>query len=113
VIQEGYSKAEYSSFFKTNKLKPMERHDLKELSKFCDSDSILVVGKKGIYRLQCPFQVECIKDVADYLAGMVFLVDAVKMNAQCRLIYQIEGKQYYHFLFAIMDKPTYTKTTFN
>jgi hypothetical protein len=91
----------------------MERFHLKELSKFCDSNSILVIGKQGIYRLQCPFQVECVRDVADYLAGMVFLVDFIKMNKEFRLIYIIEGKAYFHYQFAIMDKPTYTNTTFS
>ena len=91
----------------------MDKNNLKELSKVCSNNSILVINNFGIYRVFCPFKAVCIQEVQSYTIGQEITVIAVKMSNDYKLVYIIQNKGYYHHYFMIISKPSATLTTFN
>ncbi len=91
----------------------MNKNNLKEISKVCPRNSILVLNNAGIYRLFCPFKAVCIQKIAEYAIGQEVIVIAVKMSNDYRLVYLIQNKGFYHHYFMIISKPTSVQTTFN
>jgi hypothetical protein len=91
----------------------MDKDRIKQLYKICDSNSVLVVSKKGIYRLFCPFKAECIEAVDIFQIGQVVTVVAVKMTNNFRMVYIIQNKGYLHHYFMITSRPTRVQTSFN
>jgi len=78
----------------------MDKHNSNDVGTVCSDNSLLVVGKNGIYRLYCPFKATVIKEVASYVIGQTVVVIAVKM-ANCSLIYVIKSKQYSYSNFML------------
>jgi len=64
-------------------------------------NSILVINNHGIYRLFCPFKAICIKQVECFKVGEELIVIAVKTSLNCKLVYVIQDKAYYHSYFII------------
>lgn len=91
----------------------MDKNNIKELSKICSPDSILVINEKGVFRLYVPFKATCVIEVESYTIGDVVTVLAVKMSNNYKLIYLIQNKAYYHHYFMIVGKPDATQTPFN
>lgn len=91
----------------------MDKNNIKELSKICSNNSVLVVNKLGVYRLFCPFKAVCIQEVSSYTIGQQVTVIAVKMSNDYRLVYMIQNKGYYHHYFMIISTPTAIQTSFN
>lgn len=75
---------------------------VREIYKYCDSDSILVIDEQGqIRRIYCPFAVMCIVDVDMYKQGEYVVVTAVKIAKNLLLVYVINQKNYYYYFFKI------------
>ena len=79
----------------------MDKNKLKELSKVCSPNSILVINNTGIYRLFTPFKATCIAKVSIYIVGQEVVVNAVKMDENYKIIYSINNKFFYHRYFII------------
>ena len=76
---------------------------IKEIFKFCTTDSILVIDQKGqLRRLVCPFMVIVIVDVPPLKKGQEKAVIAVKVSENLIDIYIIEGKGFYYYNFKII-----------
>ena len=75
---------------------------VREIYKYCDSDSILIIDEEGkIRRIYCPFAVMCIIDVDVYKKGEYVIVTAVKIAKNLLLVYVIDQKNYYYYFFKI------------
>ena len=86
---------------------------IKEIFKFCTTDSILVIDQKGqLRRLVCPFMIIVI--VAPLKKGQEKAVIAVKVSENLIDIYIIEGKGFYYYNFNpffALANPSYSKRT--
>jgi hypothetical protein len=68
-----------------------------------DPSSLWVITPKGkLKKLYCPFMVICILQFATFQQGMKLYVDEVLVNKQGQLLYDIFGKLYPYYLFAII-----------
>ena len=75
---------------------------IREIFRYCDTDSILVIDSNGeIRRIYCPFAVMCIVDVDIYKRGEYVVVTAVKIARNLLLVYVIDQKNYYYYFFKI------------
>ena len=75
---------------------------LYELSKFVDSESILIVCPDGkLVRVYCPFPVILVIEVGDLVVGNLYYVDAVKVSKELFDLYLISGKGYLIRFFKI------------
>ena len=74
------------------------------LFKIVSTTSILVIDRNGILkRLHCPFKVVALVEIPpQIIAGVSYLVDAVKMTLELKEVYIIKGKGYYIWCFKIM-----------
>ena len=76
---------------------------LKELLKWVDSGSLLVIDKKGhLRRIYCPFIAVCLVDFPSINKGEKVPVDAVKLTVEVREVYIIRGTPYYINYFNII-----------
>ena len=76
---------------------------LKELLKWVNSDSILVIDKKGLLRrIYCPFKAICLVDFPAITRGEKVSVDAVKLTVEVKEVYIIKGIAYYILFFKII-----------
>lgn len=80
----------------------MNKKETDELNMYCDPRSILVVtNKRRLIRLNCPFDVEVVKNNTGLKKGDKKRVDAVKIDVAGKLVYRIEQKLYYYHNFKI------------
>jgi hypothetical protein len=83
----------------------MTKRILQELHKWCNGDSILVIGLSGLLlRLYCPFMVECIKDDTGLHKGALYQVERIAINRQLVLIFIINSRPYFYHHFSILGK---------
>ena len=76
---------------------------LQELLKWVNSDSILVINKKGLLRrIYCPFKAICLVDFPDIKQGEKVNVDAVKLTVEIKEVFVIRGVAYYIIYFKIL-----------
>ena len=76
---------------------------LQELLKWVNSDSILVIDKKGLLRrIYCPFKAICLVDFPDITKGEKVAVDAVKLTVEIKEVFVIRGVAYYIIYFKII-----------
>jgi len=76
---------------------------LKELLRWVNSDSILVIDKKGLLRrIYCPFRAICLLDFPDIKHGEKVTVDAVKLTVEIKEVFIIKGIAYYIIFFKII-----------
>jgi hypothetical protein len=76
---------------------------IKEIYRYCDSRSVLVIDGKGkVRRIFCPFKVRCIMDIDIYDKGDILIVTAVKLARNLLLVYIIDGKGYFYYSFVII-----------
>jgi hypothetical protein len=76
---------------------------LKELLKWVNSDSILVIDKQGfLKRIYCPFKAICLVDFPEIKQGERVNVDAVKLTVEVREVFIIKGIAYYILFFKII-----------
>jgi len=81
----------------------MNFKEIEEINKYCEPHSILVVtNKKRLVRLKCPFQVEFLKDIDSYKAKQLAIVNAVKINLNLQMVYEIDKKNYHYSYFKII-----------
>ncbi len=91
----------------------MNKNYLKEFSSICDSNSILVINRHGIYRLYTPFKVTCIISVESHHVGDEVTVVGIKMSNNYKLVYLIGNKSFFHHYFIIISKPTTIQSNYN
>ena len=75
---------------------------LEEIRRLCDPFSILVIYRKRLYRISCPFRVRVLKDVAGFKAGAEVWVERVAITPDIRMVYVIKGAGYHFYLFQIL-----------
>ncbi len=76
---------------------------IKEIFKYCTTDSILVIDQKGrLTRLRCPFKVIVLVDVHPLKKGQEKAVIAVKVAENLIDVYIVEGKAFYYYNFKIL-----------
>ena len=85
-------------------MKDHNREYILELFKIVSTTSILVIDCNGILkRLYCPFKVVAVVEMPpQIIAGVSYLVDAVKMTLELKEVYIIEGIGYYIWYFKIV-----------
>lgn len=68
---------------------------LKNLSRYVDSNSILVISSDGqLKRIFCPFLVATMFKIYRFNEGDILVVDAVKVTLTLQDVFIIEGKAY-------------------
>lgn len=68
---------------------------LKNLSRYVDSNSILVISSEGeLKRIFCPFIVAAKFKIYRFNEGAILVVDAVKVTLTLQDVFIIEGKAY-------------------
>ena len=61
----------------------------------------LFVGKFGLFKVYCAFQVICLQDVGELKQGDKVWVAAVRSSSTGKIIYEIGGKYYFHHYFTL------------
>lgn len=90
----------------------MDKDQIVELGRLCSSNSILVVSKRGLFRLFCPFKAVVVQQVEEYSIGNSVTVLSVKMSQDLKLVYIIQNKGFYHHYFMIVNAQSRTETAF-
>lgn len=67
-----------------------------------DSQSCFFIGRSGLFKLRCPFLVQCIHPVAEFLPGDSLYVEAIKTNSKNQLVFVIEQKPYLYSAFVYL-----------
>jgi hypothetical protein len=76
---------------------------LKELLVWVNSDSILVIDKKGLLRrIYCPFRAICLVAFPEIKQGEKVSVDAVKLTVEVKEVFIVKGVAYYIIYFKIL-----------
>ena len=76
---------------------------IQEIFRIVGTDSILVIDRVGkLRRIYCPFRVIVVIPVGEYDAGMIVMVEAVKMTLELRDVFVVERKAYYLVNFEIL-----------
>ena len=71
---------------------------------FNEIKGCLFVGKHGLFKMFCDFEVICIQDVQHLRQGDKVLVSAVKSAQNGAIVYEIEGEYYYHYYFVLLNR---------
>lgn len=83
----------------------MTKRILKELHKWCNGESLLIVGLSGLLlRLYCPFTVECVLEDNGVSKGNIYKVERVAISQNLRLVYIINSRPYFYHHFTILGK---------
>lgn len=81
----------------------MDANNYKFLLQYSNPLSLLVVTSEGqLTELNCPFEVEVIKNVQNLMIGEVKEVVQVKLATNNLLVYLIEEKPYFYYYFNII-----------
>lgn len=75
---------------------------LDEIRRLCDPNSILVIYKRSLYKIPCPFHVRLLADVAGWKKGDEKWVERVQVTRDLRMVYVIGGLAYPYQLFQIL-----------
>jgi len=70
---------------------------------FNEINGCLFVGKHGLFKMFCDFEVICIQDVQDIVQGDKVLVSAVKSTQDGAIVYEVEGAYYFHHYFVLLN----------
>lgn len=76
---------------------------IRELLKWVEEDSIMVIDKKGhLRRIYCPFKAICLVKFPDINKGEKVAVMAVKLTMSVKEVYIIRGRAYFIIYFRIL-----------
>lgn len=89
-------------YAENDKLTRNEKY-IRQLFKYVESNSILVIDKAGnLRRIYCPFRVEVLQDMPPLKKGDIVYVEAVKMTIEIKEVYLIHGRAYYSVAFKVL-----------
>ncbi len=78
---------------------------IRELLKWVEEDSILVIDEKGsLRRIYCPFKAICLVDFPEINRGEKVAVMAVKLTTAVKEVYIIRGRAYFIIYFRIIPE---------
>lgn len=78
---------------------------IRELLKWVEEDSILVIDEKGsLRRIYCPFKAICLVDFPEISRGEKVAVMAVKLTTAVKEVYIIQGRAYFIIYFRILPE---------
>ena len=78
---------------------------IRELLRWVEEDSILVLDEKGhLRRIYCPFKAVCLVEFPDINQGEKVAVTAVKLTLQVKEVYIIKGRAYFIIYFRILPE---------
>lgn len=81
----------------------MSSKRIQNLEEFCSPHSLLVhTEKQGLVRVHCPFEVVCGLETGPFTVGDRLTVEKVRLATDLTLLYEIEGRCYPYFSFAIL-----------
>jgi hypothetical protein len=72
---------------------------------FNEINGCLFLGKQGLFKMFCAFEVLCIQDVKHIKQGDYVLVTAVKTTSEGAIVYEIERDYFYHYYFVLLMTP--------
>lgn len=75
---------------------------IQDLGRYCSPHSLLVATPDGLVRLHCPFEVMALRDIDPFATADQVQVRRVKVAPDLQLIYEIEGRDYLYYHFAIL-----------
>jgi hypothetical protein len=76
---------------------------VRELLKWVSSDSLLVIDHQGnLRRIYCPFKAICLVEYPDIRRGEKVSVESVKLTAEVREVFIINGTAYFIIYFKIL-----------
>lgn len=75
---------------------------LDEIRKLCDPNSLLVIKGKRLYKINCPFKVRVLADIAGLKQGEVKWVEKVLVSRNLETVYLIGPSAYHFYLFQIL-----------
>lgn len=76
---------------------------LEEIRRFCDPYSILVIYKRSLYKIPCPFRVRLLADIAGWKKGKELWVERVMVTrSDLQMVYWVNGNAYHYSLFQIL-----------
>jgi len=75
---------------------------LQEINEHTKTNSLLVVSKKRLKRVYCPFKAVVRYNVDYLMPGEIVTVESVKMDVQLLLIYSINHRNYHYYYFEII-----------
>ena len=74
---------------------------IQDLGRYCSPHSLLVATPDGLVRLHCPFAVMALRDIGPFAVGDRVDVRRVKVDPDLQLLYEIGGRDYFYYHFAI------------
>lgn len=82
----------------------MDKNLFIEAVKYYDPTSILVITPdKKLIRLFCPFKVRVVQSIGQFKTGQIVNVEFVKTNPKDQIIYCIQGINYLHRYFIVLE----------
>ena len=81
----------------------MDKKDLTEQLKFSSSEWLYVVAWNNVLKqLFCPFRASVLSQIGPLKLGEVVLIEEVKVTAELRTVFIVNGSAYYYFHFDIL-----------
>jgi hypothetical protein len=74
---------------------------IREFIKDLDPYSLLIIYRKRLYRIRCPFRVRLLADVTGWKKGDEKWVEKVMVTRDLQMVYLIGGNGYHYYLFQI------------
>lgn len=68
---------------------------------FNEINGCLFLGKHGLFKMFCVFEILCIQDINQIKQGDWVKVTAVKSTNDGAIVYEIEGEYYYYYYFVL------------
>jgi len=81
----------------------MDKRELAEQLKFSSSKWLYVVAWNNLLKqLFCPFRASVLSQIGPLQLGQIVLVEEVKVTAELKTVFIVEGKAYYYYHFDIL-----------
>ncbi len=81
----------------------MDKQDLAEQLKYSSSEWLYVVTWNNILKqLFCPFKVAVLNPIGQLTKGQIVWVEAVKVTADLKIVFVINGSAYFYHHFDIL-----------
>lgn len=75
---------------------------LDDLNHYNSASLLVHTKRKGLIRLFCPFKVEVLHPVEDFIPGDILEVFKVNVSPNYELLYVIRNKNYHYYYFRIL-----------
>lgn len=81
----------------------MTKKELAEILKYSSPNELWIVSElNSLIKLECPFEVIALNDIGLLKKWQIVNVIEVKVTAELKTVFIIEGQAYYYFYFEIL-----------